>query len=158
MVGAARKADAPRMPPRLHPRTHRMVAVIGPSGSGKSSLVRELDRRGLVRLHPTWTTRPRRADEAHGSPEHRFVSEEEFDGLEAGGFFLATASLFGLPWRYGLPHVAAPAGERADLVMLRAPVVERVRRQLGLGVVIQVVDEPARVAHRLRARGSGVDD
>src|SRR3954451_6553773 len=150
MAGSWPRADAPRM--------HPMIAVIGPSGSGKSSLVRELDRCGLVRLHPTWTTRPRRADESDGSAEHRFVSEEEFDALEAKGFFLATASLFGLPWRYGLPHVAAPAGERADLVMLRAPVVERVRRQLGLGVVIQVVDEPARVAHRLRARGSGVDD
>src|SRR4051795_2611147 len=145
MVGSAIGADAPRM--------HPMIAVIGPSGSGKSSLVRELDRRGLVRLHPTWTTRPMRADEADGGGEHRFVSEEDFDALEADGFFLATASLFGLRWRYGLPHVAASGDERADLVMLRAPVVERVRRDLGLALVIQIVDEPRRVAERLRARG-----
>jgi guanylate kinase len=137
---------------------NRLIAVIGPSGSGKSSLVRELDRRGLVRVHPTWTTRPRRADETRGSLEHRFVTDDVFDALDGDGFFLATGSLFALPWRYGLPHIV-PAGDgRLDLVMLRAPVVERVRGVLPLGLVIQVVDDAARVSERLRARASGPHD
>ena len=56
----------------------RVLVVIGPSASGKSSLVRELHRRRVIRVLPTWTTRPRRADERDGSLEHRFVSDERF--------------------------------------------------------------------------------
>src|SRR3954447_16585781 len=97
---------------------------IGPSGSGKSTVVRELAARGLVTVHPTWTTRPRRADERQGSLEHRFVSDDEFDELCRRGFFIETVSLFGLPFRYGLPPLdgdSAGPGGPVDAVMLRAP-------------------------------------
>src|SRR5436305_590449 len=88
-------------------RSRRPVVVfIGPSGSGKSTVVRELASRGLVTVHPTWTTRPRRADEQQGSLEHRFVSDGEFDELCRRGCFIETVRLFGLPYRYGLPPLA----------------------------------------------------
>src|SRR3954451_2133494 len=106
-------------------RSRRPVVVfIGPSGSGKSTVVRELADRGLVTVHPTWTTRPRRQDEQAGSLEHRFVSDAEFDRLCERGFFLETVTLFGLPYRYGLPPVGSPRATGAlDAVMLRAPLV-----------------------------------
>src|SRR5215210_1953237 len=90
-----------------------LLVIIGPSGSGKSSATRLLVNRGLVRVHPTWTTRPRRSDEHFGSPEHRFVDD---------------VTLFGLPYRYGLPPIRRSNDLRADVVMLRAPLVERFRR------------------------------
>ena len=54
-----------------------VLVVIGPSASGKSTAVRELHRRGVVRVHPTWTTRPRRPDESDGALEHRFVTDAD---------------------------------------------------------------------------------
>jgi guanylate kinase len=135
-----------------------LLVVIGPSGSGKSSAIRALCDRGLLRVHPTWTTRPRRADEAEGSVEHRFVSEEEFDRLDAGGTFIDTVALFGLPHRYGLPWIERSTDGRMDAVMLRAPLVERFRRVVQDVFVLQIEDTPARAAARLRERGgSGLD-
>ena len=77
--------------------TRPVLVVIGPSASGKSTAVRELHRRGVAHVHPTWTTRPRRPDEGDGTLEHRFVTDAMFDELDAAGFFLGTVVLPGLP-------------------------------------------------------------
>jgi len=132
------------------PKPHDVVVVIGPSGSGKSSVVRELHARGLVSVRPTWTTRPRRHDETHGSVEHRFVSESDFDQLTAKEFFLDTISMFGLPHRYGLPRPSCQDG--VELVMLRAPLVARFRQFVPNFAVYQVEDDAARTAERLMER------
>jgi guanylate kinase len=130
-----------------------VIVFIGPSGSGKSSAVRALSDRGDLRVHPSWTTRPRRPDEADGSVEHRFVSDAEFDRLDAGGAFLDTVALFGLPHRYGLPSIQRSMDGRMDAVMLRAPLVERFRRVVQDVFVLQIEDAPERAAARLRQRG-----
>jgi guanylate kinase len=130
-----------------------VIVLIGPSGSGKSSSVRALSDRGVLRVHPTWTTRPRRSDEADGSVEHRFVSEEEFDRLVANGAFLDTVALFGLPHRYGLPPIYWSSDGRMDAVMLRAPLVERFRKVVPDIFVLQIEDVAERAAGRLRERG-----
>jgi guanylate kinase len=131
-----------------------VVVVIGPSACGKSSLVRALHERNLIRVHPTWTTRPRRADEGEGSTEHRFVSDPSFDALDAQGFFIDTARPFGLPHRYGLPPVHASLAGPADVVMLRAPWVERFARLVERHVVYQIEDDAERALGRLLLRGS----
>jgi guanylate kinase len=131
-----------------------ILAVIGPSASGKSTAVRRLASLGLVTVHPTWTTRPRRADELEGSLEHRFVSDAVFDDLERCGFFVDTVALFGLPHRYGLPTIpraTSPGG--VDAVMLRAPVVARFATLVAPPLVYQVEDDLGRAAARLAARG-----
>ena len=131
---------------------HPVVALIGPSASGKSSVVRELHRRGVVDVRPTWTTRPRRADETDGSVEHRFVTDDEFDALARARFFVDTVAMFGLPYRYGLPGPLAFGVARPEIVLLRAPLVERFRR-LGVDcTVVQIEDSPARTAARLAQR------
>jgi guanylate kinase len=135
-----------------------LVAVIGPSGCGKSSVVRELVRRHGAVVHPTWTTRPRRPDEGADCVEHRFVREETFDALEAAGFFIETATPFGLPWRYGLPAVSHGGPARLDLLMLRAPFVERMRRLLPISLVLQLEDDPARITDRLIRRGGSTEE
>lgn len=135
--------------------TPPLLVIIGPSGSGKSALVRHLAGPELLEVHPTWTTRPRRPDERFGSIEHRFVDEGTFDVLADAGFFLDTVELFGLPHRYGLRPIPPAGAGRIDTVMLRAPLVERFRRVVERPVfVVAVEDRPARSAERLVARGT----
>jgi guanylate kinase len=134
-----------------HPR--RVLVVIGPSASGKSSLTRELHRRGVIRVHPTWTDRPRRDDERNGSVEHRFVSRAAFDRLCARSFFLETAALPGLPYRYGLPALPPPAGGAMDAVILRAPFVDRLARRFPEQLVYQLEDTAQLARARLLSRG-----
>jgi guanylate kinase len=131
-----------------------VLVIIGPSGGGKSSAVRLLAAQGVLRVHPTWTTRPRRADERTGSLEHRFVTDARFDELERRRFFLDTVTLFGLAHRYGLPPVVRSNDGAVDTVMLRAPLVERFRAVVPDIVVVQVEDRPDRLRARLEARGT----
>ena len=136
-----------------------LLVVIGPSGSGKSTAVRALVDRHVLRVHPTWTTRPRRPDERRGSPEHRFVDDPRFEELRRQGFFLDTVELFGLPHRYGLPAIGRSTDGRVDTVMLRAPLVERFRAVVSdAAVVVQVEGHPAHLAERLRRRGTSPAD
>jgi guanylate kinase len=135
-----------------------ILAVIGPSGSGKSTVVRRLAELGIVTVHPTWTTRPRRADEVDGSLEHRFVSERAFDSLDRAGFFAGAIELFGLPFRYGLPHIDRSGGASVDAVMLRAPVVARFTEVFGAPLVYQVEAALDAAAARVASRASGAAD
>ena len=137
------------------------VAIIGPSASGKSSVVRELARRGVVTVHPSWTTRPRRPDEVAGSLEHRFVDDATFDSLAADGFFHETVEMFGLAHRYGIPPFRPTRDATADLVMLRAPLVDHFRQHVTdrARVVVYLVEGDQQQARRwLVARGCQADD
>jgi guanylate kinase len=131
-----------------------LLVIIGPSASGKSSVVRELQRRGLIRVHPTWTTRPPRDGEAGVSVEHRFVSQEVFDQLCHQDFFLETARLFGLPFRYGMPPIVVSDGGPIDTVMLRAPLVARMAAFFPDCLVYQISDIEKRTRRRMIERGS----
>ena len=132
--------------------TRPVLVFIGPSASGKSSVVRELHDEGVIKVHPTWTTRPRRRDEVDGSPEHRFVTPQEFDELCARGFFVDTVTLFGLPYRYGLPTPRVSATGPIDAVMLRAPLVARFASVVPQQLVYQIEDNVSRTCARLIAR------
>jgi len=135
-----------------------LLVIIGPSACGKSSVVRELQRRRVIRVHPTWTTRPRRADEGRRCVQHRFVSERAFDRVCARRFFVDTVQPFGLPYRYGLPAISiAPAGP-LDAVMVRAPLVTRMAELVPACLVYQIADMAERSARRLAARGSTAED
>jgi ribose 1,5-bisphosphokinase PhnN len=131
-----------------------LLVFIGPSGAGKSSVVRRLADRGVIAVHPTWTTRPRRHDELAGSVEHHFVSESEFLRRRADGFFLHSVAMFGLPSWYGLPAIVWCEREAAvDAVMLRAPLVP-ILQSVYSDLVIYQIDAPREVVEsRLATRG-----
>jgi guanylate kinase len=135
-----------------------LLVFIGPSATGKSSVVRRLVDRDVIAVHPTWTTRPRRHDESRGSVEHHFVSEAEFLRRRDEGFFLHTVQLFGMPHWYGLPTIEwtddRGFGDRAvDAVMLRAPLVP-ILRSVYPDLVIYQIDAPREVVEsRLASRG-----
>jgi ribose 1,5-bisphosphokinase PhnN len=130
----------------------RVLAVLGPSGSGKSTVVRELHHRRLIEVTPSWTTRPRRDDEVDGTIEHRFVDDEEFTALQDAGYFLEVVEMFGLPHRYGLPAVEAPADGLVPAVMVRAPLMPLVGRHFPGYVAYQIEDDYQRARERLGRR------
>lgn len=136
------------------PSAVRLLAVLGPSGTGKSTVVRELHRRGVIEVTPSWTTRPRRPDERGGSIEHRFVGEEEFTARQDAGAFLEVVQMFGLPYRYGLPPVGEPAGGRVPAIMVRAPLMPLVARHFPGHVAYQVEDDLLRARERLARRAA----
>jgi ribose 1,5-bisphosphokinase PhnN len=138
------------------------LVLVGPSGAGKSALAAALTRLGVVTVHPTWTTRPPRADEAAaGCVEHRFVSERRFDRMASAGFFAEVVRPFDGAHRYGVPPVprrpAAPpaAVDTIDMLLLRACYLDRARAHLGPAVVYQIEAPPPVLAARLAARGAG---
>jgi guanylate kinase len=135
-----------------------LLVIIGPSACGKSTLVRRLAERGAIRVHPTWTTRPPRADEdpTDETLEHRFVDEARFRSLETEDFFLGTTQMFGLPHHYGLPRFELQPSGPIDAVMLRAPLVEQLRALMPSLLVYHIDSDLEEAARRLADRS--VDD
>src|SRR4051794_3210884 len=135
------------------PNPPALLALIGPSASGKSTLARPLAEQGLVTLLPTWTTRPPRRDEDGDTAEHRFVGEDVFDRLSAQRAFLLEGSHRGLPHRYGLSRLDAVHG--IAMVILRADHVATLASATGLAPVVYQLCAPIQdVATRLTQRGT----
>lgn len=65
----------------------KLLITVGPSCSGKSTLISELEKRGIVRFIPSYTTRVMRADESDGKPYY-FVSKAEFEAMIDKGEFI----------------------------------------------------------------------
>ena len=137
-----------------------LLVFIGPSACGKSTLVRGLAERGMIRVHPTWTTRPPRAgeDPTDEKLEHRFVDEARFSSLEREGFFLGTTQMFGLPHRYGLPRLDLQSEGAVDAVMLRAPLVEQLRALVPWLLVYEIDADLEQAAARIVERSVDGDE
>lgn len=145
----------------------RLVVLAGPTAVGKGTVSTHIrENYPDVHLSVSATTRPPRPGEVDGV-NYFFVSDEEFDRLEAGGQMLETATVHNA-FRYGTPR--APIDEaleggksvlleidlqgarsvreampEAVLVFLLPPTWEElVRRLLGRGT-----EDPAEQARRL---------
>lgn len=131
-----------------------ILAFIGPSAAGKSSVIAALTKRGLLVVTPTWTTRPPRAGEAETSLEHVFVSEKEFTIKDQAGFFIKTGELFNLPYRFGLPTLASTTTRHISTVVLRAALIKEFTNVFPNTTVYQITDSAERVRSRLLTRQS----
>lgn len=134
----------------------KLLVIIGPSGSGKSAAMRALQARGRIAVTPSWTTRPRRADESEETVEHRFVDDLEFDRRLKDGFFLETIALFG--HRYGMPPVEQPPAGVIPTIMMRAPRLNLVEEHYPEHVVYQIEAPFEEARARIRAAGGIADD
>jgi len=131
----------------------KFLVIIGPSGVGKTSLVRALRDRGLVYPVPSWTTRPPRPEEQDEQIDHIFVDEKEFEHRAKEGFFLEEVALFGLPYRYGLPPIDfASAPKAVPVILLRAPLVSLLQEHYSNYIIYQLEDTYAKVVGRLHDR------
>ncbi len=136
----------------------RLIVVSGPSGAGKTTVLKEVFRR-CPRLTPSVsaTTRPPRPGEKEGV-DYYFLSPEEFAQRRRDGEFLESFEVFGSGHWYGtLESEVAPRLAAGKWVVLEIDVdgtlavLERFPDAVTLFVRPDSMEELER---RLRARGT----
>src|SRR4051812_42383259 len=93
----------------------RMIAVVGPSGAGKDTLMAHAARFFEDRDDIIFVRRIITRDPAAGGEEHDGVSEAEFEALESAGRFAVSWQAHGL--RYGIPAETRDAVDKGRIVI-----------------------------------------
>lgn len=89
------------MPKKTKSHRSLLVVISGPSGVGKSTVVRRLlEMSSDLKMSVSATTRKPRPNEKHGK-DYFFIGEDEFFDLEKRGLFIEWAKVHGL--YYGTP-------------------------------------------------------
>jgi guanylate kinase len=132
------------------------VVVAAPSGTGKTTVCREVvERDPAIDFSVSHTTRPRRPSERDGVDYH-FVTREEFDRLVAAGAFLEWAEYNGN--RYGTSWAALdePLRRGRDLLLeIEVQGARQVRaRRADARFVFLLPPTLAVLRERLEQRGS----
>jgi ribose 1,5-bisphosphokinase len=130
-----------------------MVAVVGPSGAGKDTLLAHAARHFEGRDDVTFVRRVITRDAAAGGEDHDGVSDAEFERLERTGLFAVCWAAHGL--RYGIPAETRDAVAQGRLVVANGsrsalPLFKAAYPSL---LVINVTARPEVLASRLEARG-----
>lgn len=142
-------------------RTSRGFVVIlsGPSGVGKSTLIRRmLDREGFS-LSVSATTRAPRPGEVHGR-DYFFLGDEEFDRLVAEDAFLEWAVVHGRH-RYGTLRREVERLLDAGRIVILDVDVQGARALVGFDDAVSVFVAPPSFDHlerRLRGRSTESDE
>ena len=141
----------------------RVVIVSGPSGAGKTSVVKRLLDAGdlALRMSVSVTTRPPRPGEIDGADYH-FMSAEEFQRRRDQGDFLESFEVFGRGYWYGtLKTTVDEILENGDSVLLEIDVngmqqvVEVYPNAITIFIRTESLEELER---RLRARKTESDE
>ena len=136
----------------------QLVVVSGPSGSGKSSVLRELvDRPDLgLAVSVSATTRPMRTGERH-EVDYAFLSRDEFEARAARGEFLEWAEynghLYGTPAR---PVYDLLAGGRSVILEIEVRGATQVRDHAP-GALFVFIRTPTFRALEDRLRGRATE-
>ncbi|WAJ26120.1 phosphonate metabolism protein/1,5-bisphosphokinase (PRPP-forming) PhnN [Antarcticirhabdus aurantiaca] len=136
-----------------HPGRGLLVAIVGPSGAGKDTLI----RLAMERLHgePRFglarrvVTRP-----PDGSSEdHDSLDEAAFERAEAAGAFCLTWRAHGLA--YGLPREVAKAvaGGQVVLANLSRRSLAEAAQRFGRLAIVEITAPRAVLVSRIAARG-----
>ncbi|MGK9052180.1 phosphonate metabolism protein/1,5-bisphosphokinase (PRPP-forming) PhnN [Neorhizobium petrolearium] len=130
-----------------------MVAVVGPSGAGKDTLMAHAARFFEGRDDVVFVRRIITRDAAAGGEDHDGVSEAEFETLEKAGRFAVSWGAHGL--RYGIPVETkeAVAGGRLVVANGSRSALPHFKAVYPCLVVINVTARPDVLATRLEARG-----
>lgn len=129
-----------------------ILVFIGPSGVGKSRIVQELAKDDVIEVTPTWTTRPKRIDEAHDVVEHVFCADSIFEDMQGKGLFIDIVTPFNLPYRYGLSRIRIPHNNRVPVVMLRSFLLDRMKKHYSNITVYAIEADKELTRARLKQR------
>jgi guanylate kinase len=144
------------MTEQLLPPDASVLVIIGPSGVGKSAIVRELVDIDLIDLTPTWTDRPPRSEE--NELEHAFVTSERFDQLVEEDFFShPPLTFFNLPYRYAVPKLRMPRPDQTPAVMARISARPLIDKLYPNRIFYQIEAPYKLVASRLEERAQTGD-
>ncbi|MEX2091475.1 MAG: guanylate kinase [Pirellulales bacterium] len=145
------------------PATAKLVVLSGPSGVGKSTIVRRVLERfpTRLRLSVSATTRPPRPGEREGT-DYYFLSPEEFARRRQAGQFLECFEVFGRGHWYGTPLAeVTPSREHPKWVILDIDVDGAARVRNLFPGVLSIFLHPGsehELERRLRARGTEAED
>lgn len=132
-----------------------LYVVCGPSGVGKTSLVRALvERRPALSLSVSYTTRAPRAGEQDGVAYH-FVSAQRFAAMQAAGEFLEHAQVFDHHYGTSAPAVAQALQDGRSVVLEIDWQGARQARARLHGCVTVMVLPPSVAVLRQRLGGRG---
>ena len=143
--------------------TGRLVIVSGPSGAGKTSVLRRVFEAATVPLLPSVsaTTRPPRPDEVDGVDYH-FFSPQEFNTRCEGGEFLESFEVFARGYWYGTLKTEVTSGLAAGKwVVLEidvhgaTAVMEQYPNAIPIFIQPSSIEELKR---RLRGRGTETEE
>lgn len=130
-----------------------IYAIIGPSGSGKSSLVTKyVAEHPDAKLYKSATTRPQRDDSDNS---HVFMTNTEFDAAIAHGEIINPVEAYG--YRYGLPAVPNSDSE-ISIILIRAQFAPLLRKFVPSARIIQVEAEPQTLLGRVADRSDSSRD
>jgi guanylate kinase len=132
----------------------RLLVVSGPSGSGKSSIVKELVDRLDLEFSVSVTTRLPRAGERHGD-HYSFVSRKDFEAMIEAGELLEWAQynnrFYGTP---AAPVAAANAAGRDVLLEIEIQGARQIREHKPDAVMFFIAPPSLHELElRLRRRG-----
>jgi guanylate kinase len=146
----------------MEDRPGKLVVISGPSGVGKTTLLRRL-LAGLPTLVPSVsaTTRPPRAGE-HDGVDYHFIQLDEFERRRAVGEFLECCQVYGRQHWYGtLVDEVAPRLAAGKWVVLEIDVEGTLSILARYPQAITIFVEPAhpdQLLERLQARGTESPD
>ncbi|MFB9951563.1 phosphonate metabolism protein/1,5-bisphosphokinase (PRPP-forming) PhnN [Rhizobium puerariae] len=130
-----------------------MVAVVGPSGAGKDTLMAYAARFFEGRDDVVFARRIITRDAAAGGEDHEGVSEAEFQALEKAGRFAVSWGAHGLS--YGIPVETKEAIAQGRLVVANGSrsALSRFKAAYPRLLVINVTASREVLAARLESRG-----
>jgi guanylate kinase len=136
-----------------------MIVLSGPSGVGKSTVLRELLERHAdrLRLSVSATTRAPRPGEVNGI-DYYFLSPEDFSRRRQAGEFLECCEVFGQGCWYGTlwsEVTPSPNGQKWVILDIDVEGAEKVRRQFPeVPTIFLRPSSEAELERRLRSRGT----
>ncbi len=145
------------------PKPGKLVILSGPSGVGKSTVLREVLARftGRLRLSISATTRPPRPGEQNGVDYH-FLSDQQFVQQREAGQFLESIEVFGQGNWYGtLWSEVRPSLKAGQWVILEIDVegANRVLQQYPDAITLFLgPDSMEELQRRLRGRGTEAEE